>query len=40
MLNVAAATARRVLQTLNDYLDDKTKNELQKRVVAVIFESC
>ena len=40
MLNVAAATARRVLQTLNDYLDDKTKNELQKRVVDVIFESC
>lgn len=40
MLNVAAATARRVLKTLNDYLDDKTKNELQKPVVAVIFESC
>lgn len=40
MLNVAAATARRVLKTLNDHLDDKTKNELQKRVVTVIFESC
>lgn len=40
MLNVAAVTARRVLKTLNDYLDDKTKNELQKRVVTVIFESC
>lgn len=39
MLDVAAATARRVLKTLNDHSDDKPKNELQKRVVDVIFES-
>jgi len=40
MSDIAAATARRVLKTLNDHSDDKTNNELQKRVVAVIFESC
>ena len=40
MSDVAAATARRVLKTLHDHTDDKTKNELQKRVVAVIRESC
>lgn len=40
MSDAARATACRVLKTLNDRTDDKTKNELQKRVVAVIFESC
>lgn len=40
MSDVAAASARRVLKTLHDHTDDKTKNELQKRVVAVICESC
>lgn len=40
MSDAAPATARRVLKTLNDHTDDKTKDESQKRVVAVIFENC
>lgn len=40
MSDVVAASSGRVFKTLHDHTDDKTKNELQKRVVAVICESC